>query len=116
MGQPSGLGDHSAGRFGERPLTLVKPVRVGKGLNRHASLCVLAGGGGCWTPWYLVTSLSLIKALRLLSCPLRPPWSWPGPSRSPYPELGLQGGRCQQTPLRPHRKVVGTPACWPLSW
>lgn len=58
MGQPSGLGDHSAGRFGERPLTLVKPIRVGKGLNSHASLCVLPGGG-----WVLDHTLTTARAM-----------------------------------------------------
>lgn len=58
VGEPSGLGDHSPGCFGKRPLTLVKPIRVGKGLNRHTSLCVLAGGG-----WVLDRTLTTAGAM-----------------------------------------------------
>lgn len=94
------------------------------------SLCPGCRGGqrGGWTtprlqpgPRRPATGRSLIKALALLFCPLGPHTPCPhrhrveapGPSRSPRPELGPQGGRCQQTARRPYGRVAGYPCPGP---
>lgn len=94
------------------------------------SLCPGCRGGqrGGWTtprlqpgPRRPATGWSLIKALALLFCPLGPHTPCPhrhrveapGPSRSPRPELGPQGGRCQQTARRPYGRVAGYPCPGP---